>query len=250
MSDPVNAALAKKSLDPVKGLLERVAGPLADEVGESLALIARPYRLRLSLKMFQKTQRMLSEAGTTPQAVPPRLFLPMLEAASIENDEDLHTKWSTLLANAASSPSKVHPSYIEILKQLTPDDARFLDKLYIATNDTRFRRLKGFIGEDEFGIPFQNIVRLGLVQTTYEVDGMKVRITGGGDPYVSGDMDEDHWLTDFAVGFIEACRPPKTIKAKNSADSDAPHVPAVLARTRCNPSPADNSLAHRTERTR
>jgi hypothetical protein len=214
MPDPISAALAKGGLEPVKGLLQRVAGPLGDEVGESLALMARPYRIKLSLKMFHKTQRMLGEAGIAPQAVPPRLFLPMLEAASIENDEDLHTKWSALLANAAASPGKVHPSYIEILKQLTPDDARFLDKLYIATNDTRFRQLKGLLGEDQFGIPFQNIVRLGLVQTTYQVDGMKVKMRHGDDPYVSGDMDEDHWLTDFAVGFIEACRAPKTIEGE------------------------------------
>ena len=214
MPDPISAALAKGSLDPVKGLLQRVAGPLADEVGESLALIARPYRIKLSVRMFQKTQRMLSEAGITPQAVPPRLFLPMLEAASIENDEDLHTKWSALLANAASSPDRVHPSYIEILKQLTPDDARFLDRLYLETNDKKYRLLKNLLGDDQFGIPFQNIVRLGLVQTTYGVDGMKIRMTGAGDPFVSGDMDEDHWLTDFAVGFIEACRAPKTIEGE------------------------------------
>jgi hypothetical protein len=214
MPDPISAALGKEGLDPMKGLLQRVAGPLADEVGESLALIARPYRIRLSLKMFQKTQRMLSEAGIAPQAVPPRLFLPMLEAASIENDEDLHTKWSALLANAASSPGKVHPSYVEILKQLTPDDARFLDRLYLETNGKKYRLLNNLLGENQFSIPFQNIVRLGLIQISYGVDGMKVRLTGGGDPFVSGDMDEDHWLPDFAVGFTEACRAPKTIEGK------------------------------------
>jgi hypothetical protein len=94
----------KKALGSVDGLLQRIAGPLADEIGDSLAIIARPYRIRLSLKMFQKTQRMLEEAGMSPQAVPPRLFLPILEAASIENDEDLHTRWAALLANAATSP--------------------------------------------------------------------------------------------------------------------------------------------------
>ena len=120
MPDPVSTALQKKSLEAVGGLLKRIAGPLADEVGESLAIIARPYRIKLSLQMFQKTQRMLEEAGITPQAVPPRLFLPMVEAASIEDDEDLYTRWAALLANAATSQDSVHPSYIETLKQLTP----------------------------------------------------------------------------------------------------------------------------------
>lgn len=69
------------------------------------------------------------------------------------------------------------------------------------------------MGEDQFSIPFQNIVRLRLIQVSYQVDGMKVNMHSE-NPYVSGDMDEDHWLTDFAVGFIEACRAPKTIEGE------------------------------------
>jgi hypothetical protein len=211
VADPLTG-LAKPALAPVGDVIKRIAGPLADEIGESLALLARPYRVALSVKMFQKTQRMLKEAGLPAQPVPPRLFLPMLEAASIENDEDLHTKWSALLANAASSPDKVHPSFIEILKQLTPDDARLLDKLYTATNKQPYRLLTQSLRDiDQYGIPFQNLVRLGLIETTYDVDGMKVRMDGSEHPYVSGEMDEDHWLTNFAVAFIEACRAPKVI---------------------------------------
>jgi hypothetical protein len=205
--------IAKQTLEPVGDVMKRIAGPLADEIGESLALIARPYRVALSVKMFQKTQRMLKDAGLPAEPVPPRLFLPMLEAASIENDEDLHTKWSALLANAASS-DKVHPSYIEILKQLTPDDARLLDKFYEMTDGTS-RWLNDILEEEEEdGIPFQNLVRLGLIESTYETDGMKVRVQPVHDPYLSGEMDLNRWLTGFAVGFIEACRAPKVIDAR------------------------------------
>lgn len=130
MPDPVTAALTKTAMEPVGGLLKRIAGPLADEIGESFALLARPHRVKLGIEMLKKTQRMLIEADITPRAVPPRLFLPMMDAASIEDDEDLHTRWAALLANAASSPDAVHPSYIEVLKQLTPVEARLLDELY------------------------------------------------------------------------------------------------------------------------
>jgi hypothetical protein len=216
MVDPVTG-LAKTTLAPVGDVIKRIAGPLADEIGESLALLARPYRIALSVKMFQKTQRMLKEAGLPAQPVPPRLFLPMLEAASIENDEDLHTKWSALLANAASSPNKVHPSFIEILKQLTPDDARLLDKLYTSTNGQKYRLLNQSLWlADRYGIPFQNLTRLGMIEVTYDVDGMKVDMRYGEHPYVSGEMDESRWLTEFAVAFIEACRPPKTIEGERT----------------------------------
>src|SRR5436305_3097383 len=113
MDNPVNVALAK-ALESVADLLQRVAGPLADEVGNSFAISYRPNRVKLGVKALQKTQRILKEAGISPQAVPPRLFLPMLDAASIEDDEELHTRWAALLANAAASPDLVHPSYIEV----------------------------------------------------------------------------------------------------------------------------------------
>src|SRR5579864_7938198 len=114
--------LAKQALEPIGDLVKRIAGPLVDEVSESLALSVRPYRIRLAAKMFQKTQRMLKEIGVTPHAVPPSLFLPIMENASIQDDEDLHTRWAALLASAATSPNLVHPSFIEILKQLAPED--------------------------------------------------------------------------------------------------------------------------------
>ena len=103
MSDDLSTEVAKQALEPLGDLLRKIAGPLADEIGESLGVWARHYRFRLGLKMFQKTQRMLRESGIPPQAVPPRLFLPILESASIEDDEDLHSRWAALLANAAAS---------------------------------------------------------------------------------------------------------------------------------------------------
>jgi hypothetical protein len=69
MPKSVSRALAKKALEPVGGLIQRIAGLLADEIGDSLAIIARPYRIQLSLKMLQKTKRMLEEAGITPQGL-------------------------------------------------------------------------------------------------------------------------------------------------------------------------------------
>jgi hypothetical protein len=216
MADPVSSELTKKALEPVGGLLKRIAGPLADEVGESLALVARPYRIALSVKMLQKTQRMLREAGLEAQAVPPRLFLPMLEAGSIENDDHLHTKWAALLVNAATS-SKVHPSYIEILKQLTPEDARLLDKLYNETTDKKHRWLNHLLDLGAYTASSENLVRLGLIQITYNIDGLKVAMRYDQDSYVSGEMEEDRWLTDFAVGFIEACQAPKTMEAAPKA---------------------------------
>lgn len=228
MSDDLTE-IGKQGLEPIGDIVKRVAGPLADEIGESLAVLARPYRIMLSVKMFQKTQRMLKEAGITPQAVPPRLFLPILEGASIQDDDDLHTRWSALLANAATSPGLVHPSYVEILKQLTPEDAQLLDRLYDSCKTKRHRSVTPWVNTITYAererrvaagehpeIPFQNLVRLGLIETVYTIDSskVKVRYTQGRSSKFEGKLDDHYELTESADLFVQACRAPKTIDAQ------------------------------------
>jgi hypothetical protein len=235
MSDDVSE-LAKQALEPVGDMVKRIAGPLADEIGESLALVARPYRIRLAAQMFQKTQRMLRDIGVTPRVVPPRLFLPIMESASIQDDDDLHTRWAALLANAATNSSVVHPSFIEILKQLAPEDAIYLDKLYDHVKSKKNSRVtpwRGSItiaerdrrtnaGEDP-EVPFNNLIRLGLIEVGYEINERKVKVKvprfdmtkhAGVEADFSGDVEDYYVVSDVAKAFVEACRPPKTIEAQ------------------------------------
>lgn len=232
MSDELSTEMVKRALEPVSDVLKRMSGPLADEIGESLGVWARHYRFRLGLKMFQKTQRMLSEAGISPQTVRPRLFLPIFDGASVEDDEDLHSRWAALLANAATSPTLVHPSYIEILKQLTPEDAQLLDRLYDSCKSKRHRSVTPWVdtityaererrvaaGEHPEG-PFQNLVRLGLIETVYTINSskVKVRYTQGRSSKFEGKLDDHYELTETADAFVQACRAPKTVNAQQSA---------------------------------
>jgi len=88
----------------------------------------RMYRYERQLKCVEKAERMAKKAGFTPQAVPLKILFPLLEGASFEEDENLHTMWAALLANAASpdNADKVRPGFIGALKQMSPDEARLL----------------------------------------------------------------------------------------------------------------------------
>jgi hypothetical protein len=107
-------------------------GPAADEVAEMLRDSIRVYRYQRQLRLLQKAETMASKAGFTPQAVPLKLLFPLLEGASLEEDEDIHTMWSALLANAShpSLLSLVLPSFAEVLRVLTPEEARLLNAAY------------------------------------------------------------------------------------------------------------------------
>src|ERR1017187_8506232 len=210
--DELSKEAAKQRLQQVGDIIHRISGPLADEIGESMGVVARHYRFKLALKMYQKTERMLIDAGISPHAVPPRLFLPMIENASVQDDEDLHTRWAALLANAAALPDSVHP--------------------WVRTISWAERERRMAAGENPKE-SFDNLIRLGLIATEYELDDSKIKVkfptssrgglfsTIGRGAKVDAKLDSDDYLTDFAMRFVQACRAPKTITVPGPKSTDS-----------------------------
>ena len=129
---------------PFTAIVKRMLGPAADELAEMWKDQIRLYRYERQLKCVEKAEKMAQEAGFTPQAVPPKILFPLLEGASFEDNEDLHTMWSALLANASSpeNADKVRPGFIATLRQMAPDEASILAWMHQQTwssdGDTTF----------------------------------------------------------------------------------------------------------------
>lgn len=120
-----NAALSL----PFTGFIKSMLGPASDEIAAAWHDSLRVWRYGRQLEQLKKAEKMAIKAGFTPRAVPAKLLFPLLEGASFEEDEDLHTMWAALLANASNpeTPNLVHPSFAGTLKQLTPNDAVILN---------------------------------------------------------------------------------------------------------------------------
>lgn len=114
---------------PLTGIVKRMLGPAADELAEMWRDKVRLYRYERQLKCLEKAERMARDAGFTPKAVPIKLLFPLLEGSSLEENEELHTMWAALLANAASpdTANVVRPGFIAALKQMAPDEAALLN---------------------------------------------------------------------------------------------------------------------------
>jgi hypothetical protein len=100
-------------------------GDATAEFAERIRDEVRLYRFGNQLKLLKKAEKMAQDAGFTPRAVPAKLLFPLLDGASLEEDDDLHTMWAALLANASSpdNAEKVRPGFIAALRQMAPDEA-------------------------------------------------------------------------------------------------------------------------------
>src|SRR5580704_10654851 len=117
---------------PFTAIVRRMLGPAADELAEMWRDKVRLYRYERQLKCVEKAEKMAKDAGFTPQAVPPKILFPLLEGASLEENESLHDMWAALLANAASPENSqtTRPGFISTLRQLSRDEASVLGFIF------------------------------------------------------------------------------------------------------------------------
>lgn len=186
----------------------RMAGPAADEAGLLLAEKVRAYRIKNCITVAAKARRMLEEAGFSPNEIPPRLFLPIMEASSIEDDAELQALWAGLLASASQQADNLSPSFVETLKQLSPDEARFFDRLY----SSRIKQPRPFYARRVTLSPFafggraeaphvspDTFERLGLIRRIYGLTQEE------GSSNAEKDVGYYFEVTDYAETFMRAC---------------------------------------------
>ncbi len=221
----------------IADLINRLAGPLADECGMMLGDTARVFRIKNWVRTVEKTERILKDAGLPPKAVPSRLFLPITEACSVEDNETLQEMWAGLLATSSQRADTVSPSFVETLKQLTPVEARYLGTMYDSEKAAHPNWKRDFIpisyhslterGGLPDGVTADTLERLGFIRREYKIklEGFKeLKDTRSLEGIVSvvdrmalSDVDYDYFFTAFAAAFLEACRGP----AQDGSDSSA-----------------------------
>lgn len=194
-----------------------VSGPLEQGVGI--------FEDRLKYMRWERQVRLMSRAAefmaasglsAPTKAVPLKLALPLLQGATLEEDDGLQDRWAALLVNAANAEFgfEIQRAYLSILEQLTPLEAQVLDLIYslpfedaqhagIATVDLPSsvrvpdkKEEKAPALSEEIVLALSNLARLGCI---------KLGMTwGGGESF--GRINP----TMLGRRFVAACHVPKT----------------------------------------
>jgi hypothetical protein len=117
-----------KIVDSVTGAIRPFTDPVFREAGNFVANGIRYLNWEASVRMARRAQRILVDHHLKAGPVVPKLLVPILESAALEHEDEALDRWSNMLARA-SAGEDVHPSYIDILRQLTPADVLLLDWL-------------------------------------------------------------------------------------------------------------------------
>ena len=206
------AEAAERGTREFRELVRDLLSPAANELGEYFADKIRLYRARAAMKAAQFAKRQVDASGLESHPLTVKQIVLFLEGASLEEDDYLISRWAGLISSAATM-GNVLPAFADILRQLTPEEARMVD--YIADN-----AVNAHVGADEVGVEKETLKDAsGLraedfiirVQNLHRLE-LIVQITTGGLEPVRGAIG---WgplghvgLTALGEAFVRACRGP------------------------------------------
>ena len=203
---------AIRSLEKMGKFIANVAGvPIATAIGIAEDKL-RYIRWENQLALIDKANEKLAQRGLyrLTRALPLQFAIPLVEAASLEDDGYIQDLWATVLVNAADETVEVQlrRAFISILEDMTSLDVQILRVIGSATQNSAYELnvlnpgfYLGYLPEiaaqlDEFQseipapkqevrIAVGNLERLNLLSISQSVDGVSdpnhVRITALGE---------------------------------------------------------------------
>ncbi|WP_143325595.1 Abi-alpha family protein [Caballeronia sordidicola] len=105
-----------------------VHGPLAQGVGIFEDKLAYS-RWERQVRLMQRAEQFLAEQGlkVPPNGIPLKFAVPLLQAATLEDDDYLQDLWARLLVNAAVNPDIASKrAFISILENMSGQDVQIL----------------------------------------------------------------------------------------------------------------------------
>ncbi len=121
VSQRIGSFFAKVMSEPI----EAATGMLADSL--------RYRRFERQIKLIEKTEHLLESRGLRGgfRTVPPKLALPIIQGASFEDNDNLHSLWAGLLATAMDpNEPMIRTGFSDILRQLEPVDVAILAAMH------------------------------------------------------------------------------------------------------------------------
>ncbi|HEX8562606.1 MAG TPA: hypothetical protein VF676_06470 [Flavobacterium sp.] len=195
----ITSTVVEKSIDTVKGFLEKLLGSTVEEAGLIFADNMKLRRFRNQLKIWEKAQKIVIERGINPQQISLKALVPLLEFSSLEEEESLQEKWSNLIVNYVDADSKYKSTIFPwILNQISSMECLLLKD--IVERDHIYG-----VNIDRSGVDYSNLVRLGLLErkTLRPTTGLNPR--KGVQRMILQMSKGEFVITPLGIEFVNCC---------------------------------------------
>lgn len=238
----IKSSTVEKGLELAKEFLGKLISPTIEEVGLLISDNIKYLRFKNQVRILLKAKAYVEKRNISLKEIPIKILVPLLENASLEDNEQMQDKWANMVVNLVDSQknlqNQIFPyllSQISIeefneLKLLIDKENKFVSKQlnYLKIRDNlRFtltveeRKLKDEVEktrQDGFLLNLEdfekaNLFRLGLVRQLPPKIYIEEFSTGSkyeGEKWhqLEAEYDTDNYgyrITDLGQKFVEIC---------------------------------------------
>lgn len=194
----------------------RVTGRSGEQFGGLVGDVLAMMRIELALRYKRRVDRIMKERKlhepTRHAAI--NIIYPLLQAASLEDDDDIQEMFAQLLVNAIDADSDVTilKSFVDVVRTMSSFEARILVKLVDVPQDyrvegtsiltgglpdeyQRYEKNKGFrVPKGTLALALSNLERNGCIKAS--------------DMWMFGSSLGCVDVTPFGLALLQACRSP------------------------------------------
>ncbi|NLJ07518.1 MAG: DUF4393 domain-containing protein [Sphingobacteriales bacterium] len=218
------AKLGEKGLeiaDKAGSFFAKVFKEPINEISSMITDKLRFIRWKRMVQMADEVNKILDDKNIKDtRAVPPKIALPIMEEATLEEDPNIQYLWNHLLANAMnpSFNEELRYGFIDMIKNITGIEARLLNEFYnllhrgnqlnpiseiynySLTKDQLMKALN--VSTDIYAISVNNLMRLQLLSpAVLKSPGTRI----GNEPITIYKGIDAVTMTPLGVKFVEAC---------------------------------------------
>lgn len=229
-----------EATEKLSGFVSRIIHEPLDSVVSIINDRLRFMRWERQVRLVDRYYAIVETRRIKPplRIAPPKIALPIIENASLEENDELQDLWANLLASAVDPQFKapIRSAYIDIIKQLEVIDVRILNLLYEdyrkecedyarkvpETTWLLHCRERGMsrrgiaitlnINGEEYLEAVDNLVRLRCVELTLKVRKYKLSSKPDEELLEANGIDDEQQsiiITPLGIRFVEACVNPQ-----------------------------------------
>ncbi|HTB07608.1 MAG TPA: Abi-alpha family protein [Bacteroidia bacterium] len=116
----IKSSTIEKGLELAKDFLGKLISPTIEEVGLLISDNIKFLRFKNQVKILLKAKDYVENNNISLKEIPIKILVPLLEKASLEEDENLQDKWANMLVNMVDSETSFQNQiFPHILSQLS-----------------------------------------------------------------------------------------------------------------------------------
>ncbi len=119
----IKSSTIDKGLDLAKDFLGKLIGPSVEELGLLISEPIKFLRFKNQIKILLKARQHVERYNISLKEIPIKILVPLLENASLEEDQKLQDKWANMITNMADTNTNLQNQiFPHILSQISTEE--------------------------------------------------------------------------------------------------------------------------------